>query len=106
MSMSQTSNNPEERDDVDHAALRNDEGGLYAPSRLHGWQKTWWWFHFLILVNLARLRFVAILAVIGLIIMKEDMPSAYYARGTRPASAAEDRGLDTEYFCPMHPSVI
>src|SRR4051812_4229811 len=106
MSMSQTSNNPEERDDVDHAALRNDEGGLYAPSRLHGWQKTWWWFHFLVLVNLARLRFVAILVVIGLIIMKWDVLNAYYDRWTRPANPTEARSSDVEYFCPMHPSVI
>src|SRR4029078_1853047 len=88
------------------SASVDDVGGLHAPPDLQGWQKAWWWFHFLVLVNLARLRFIAILVVIGLIIMKWDMLNAYYDRETRPANRAEARGSDVEYFCPMHPSVV
>src|SRR5689334_19857283 len=36
----------------------SDEGGLRAPPGLTALGKAWWWFHFLILVKLARLRFV------------------------------------------------
>jgi membrane fusion protein, copper/silver efflux system len=84
----------------------DDVGGLHAPPDLRGWQKVWWWFHFLDRVILARLRFIAILVVIGLIIMKWDMLNAYYDRWTRPANPAAARGSDVEYFCPMHPSVV
>lgn len=84
----------------------DDEGGLRAPPDLHGWRKAWWWFHFVILVNLARLRFIAILLVIGVVIMKWDWLVANYEKLTRPAEAAQAGGSDIEYFCPMHPSVI
>ncbi len=43
----------------------SDEGGLRRPPHLKGWRKAWWWFDFIVLVNLARLRFIAILVVIG-----------------------------------------
>ena len=45
-----------------------DEGGLRAPAHLSFLGKAWWWFDFLILVKLARLRFIAILVLIGLVI--------------------------------------
>src|SRR5688500_17108083 len=83
-----------------------DEGGLRAPPELRGWRKAWWWFHFLILVKLARLRFIAILIVIGIIITQWDTLAAYYDKWTRPALAAQAGSSDIEYFCPMHPSVI
>src|SRR5579871_1329108 len=86
----------------------DDEGGLRAPPHLKGWRKAWWWFDFIILVKLARLRFIAILVVIGLIITQWDTLAAYYDKWTRPdndtdVAAAES---DIEYFCPMHPSII
>jgi Cu(I)/Ag(I) efflux system membrane fusion protein len=82
----------------------DDEGGLHAPPDLEGWDKVRWWFHFVVLVNLARLRFIAILLVIGLVIMQWDTISAYYDKWTR--SSAEAAESDVEYFCPMHPSVV
>jgi multidrug efflux pump subunit AcrA (membrane-fusion protein) len=82
-----------------------DEGGLRAPPHLKGWRKFWWWFDFLILVKLARLRFVAVLIAIGIVITQWERLLQHYDRWTRPASAAEAGG-DTEYFCPMHPTVI
>jgi multidrug efflux pump subunit AcrA (membrane-fusion protein) len=84
-----------------------DEGGLRPPPGLSFWRRVWWWFDFLILVKLARLRFVAILIVIGLVITKWDLLIAYYEKWTRPASAASTAGgSDYEWFCPMHPSVV
>jgi Cu(I)/Ag(I) efflux system membrane fusion protein len=83
----------------------DDEGGLRAPPGLTGWRKAWWWFDFIVLVKLARLRFVAVLLAIGLVITQWDTLLAYYDRWTRPASADLVSG-DSEYFCPMHPTVI
>jgi Cu(I)/Ag(I) efflux system membrane fusion protein len=83
-----------------------DEGGLRAPPELTGWRKAWWWFDFIILVKLARLRFIGILAVIGIVITQWDTLVAYYDRFTRPAEAATVASSDVEWFCPMHPSVV
>jgi membrane fusion protein, copper/silver efflux system len=83
-----------------------DEGGLRAPPGLTGWRKAWWWFDFIALVNFARLRFVAILVVIGAVITQWDSLAAYYDKWTRPANAAAGGSGDVEWFCPMHPAVI
>lgn len=83
-----------------------DEGGLRAPAHLSPLGKLWWWFDFVILVKLARLRFIAILAVIGVVITQWDSLIAYYDKWTRPSQAAVAAASDTEYFCPMHPSVV
>lgn len=83
-----------------------DEGGLRAPPGLGFWGKAWWWFDFLILVKLARLRFIGILVVIGIVITQWDTLVAYYEKWTRPANSAATAKSDTEYFCPMHPTVI
>src|SRR4051812_4581606 len=104
--MSETTNDSVNRENHTAVTRIDDEGGLHAPPRLRGLQKVWWWFHFLILVNLARFRFIAILMVIGLIIMKWDWLAANYDKMTRPANPAEAHAPDVEYFCPMHPSVI
>src|SRR5262249_17786378 len=83
-----------------------DEGGLHAPPDLKGWKKAWWWFDFIVLVNLARLRFIAILVVIGIIIMQWDTLAGYYEKWTRPANPTDTAGADYEFFCPMHPSIV
>ncbi|MBI2804490.1 MAG: efflux RND transporter periplasmic adaptor subunit [Planctomycetes bacterium] len=83
-----------------------NEGGLRPPPGLGFWGRTWWWFHFLVLVKIARFRFIAILLVIGLVILKWDLFVAYYAKWTRPAAEQSAASSDTEYFCPMHPAVI
>jgi len=84
----------------------NDEGGLRAPPGLTGWRKAWWWFHFLILVKLARLRFIAVLIAIGLVITQWEALVARYEKWTRPASGQSAAQSGIEYFCPMHPTVI
>jgi RND family efflux transporter MFP subunit len=90
----------------DPAAPPVDEGGLHAPPGLSGWRKAWWWFDFIILVKLARLRFIGILALIGVIITQWDALLAYWDRFTRPADAAVVTTSDVEWFCPMHPTVV
>ncbi len=83
-----------------------DEGGLRAPPHLKGWRKAWWWFDFIILVKLARLRFVAVLVAIGAGITQWDSLVAYYEKWTRPSDVAAHVSGDSEWFCPMHPSVV
>jgi Cu(I)/Ag(I) efflux system membrane fusion protein len=85
-----------------------DEGGLRPPPGLTYAQRLWWWFDFLILVKIARLRFVAILLVIGLVITQWDLLAAYYEKWTRPhdSAAAAAGGGAFEWFCPMHPTVV
>ncbi len=90
----------------DSARPAENEGGLRAPPGLRGWSKAWWWFHFIVLVNLARLRFIALLAVIGVVITQWDILNAYYVRWTRPEGAAVTASSNVEYYCPMHPTVI
>ncbi len=69
-----------------------DEGGLRAPPGLTGWRKAWWWFDFIILVKLARLRFIAVLVLIGAIITQWDLLAAYYDKWTRPRGCRLGRG--------------
>src|SRR5215217_237453 len=92
-------------DDV--SEFNQDEGGLRPPPELRGWRRAWWWFDFIILVKLARLRFVGILVVIGVIITQWDLLIAYYDKWTRPlSSAVAAGGSEFEWFCPMHPSIV
>lgn len=87
-------------------AASQDEGGLRAPPGLSYWGKVWWWFDFLILVKLARLRFIGILVAIGVVITQWDTLVAHYEKWMRPANQTTTAESDTEYFCPMHPTVI
>jgi Cu(I)/Ag(I) efflux system membrane fusion protein len=92
---------------IENGDGRNDEGGLRAPPGLGPLGKAWWWFHFVILVKLARLRFIAVLVGIGGVIAYWDTLNAYYEKWSRPLFGAETAvSSDTEYWCPMHPTVI
>jgi len=82
------------------------EGGLRAPAHYGPLRKLWWWFDFIILVKLARLRFIGILVAIGLVIVFWDTLFAYYDKCTRSAGKEQVASSDHEWFCPMHPSVI
>lgn len=83
-----------------------DEGGLRPPPELTGWRRWWWWFDFLILVKIARLRFVVILTLIGLAITQWDLLVAHYEKWTRPRVAGGEDGGRYEWFCPMHPTIV
>jgi Cu(I)/Ag(I) efflux system membrane fusion protein len=61
---------------------------------------------FLARVWLARLRFIAIVALVGLVIVEWDTINAYWEKWTRPASAQASAAPDTEYYCPMHPQIV
>ncbi len=87
--------NPDDKTNLNRVTTGNsdgDEGGLHAPPDLKGWKKAWWWFDFIVLVNLARLRFIAILVVIGILIMQWDTLAGYYEKWTRPAKPADAVG--------------
>jgi Cu(I)/Ag(I) efflux system membrane fusion protein len=59
------------------------------------------------LVILKRLRFVAILAGVGLFIGYWDMVKNYWDKWTQPRSVAARRlAAEEEFYCPMHPQVI
>jgi multidrug efflux pump subunit AcrA (membrane-fusion protein) len=70
-------------------------------------RRIWSAFDFLIIVNLARLRFIVIVAAIGAVILYWDALTAYYERWTRPLTGETAAAVsDNEYWCPMHPTVI
>jgi multidrug efflux pump subunit AcrA (membrane-fusion protein) len=54
----------------------------------------------------ARLRFVVILVAVGGAIAYWENLKAYYEKWTRPTSAEDVAGTDTEFWCPMHPTVV
>jgi Cu(I)/Ag(I) efflux system membrane fusion protein len=85
---------------------RFSEGGLRPPPGLSFWRRVWWWFDFLILVKLARLRFIAVLVAVGGVIAYWDTLKAYYDKWTRPAPAQAAASADTEFWCPMHPTIV
>ena len=73
---------------------RLSEGGLRAPPEYGRLRKLWWWFDFLILVKLARLRFVAVLVIVGLLIVYWDTLAAYYEL----LKLAEGRSVSLEEY--------
>ena len=59
-----------------------------------------------LLVPLARLRFLFVLGAIGLLIVRWNVLVARYEQYTRHTDAAAAADPDHEYYCPMHPSVV
>src|SRR5262249_49194792 len=70
----------------------------------HGfWWKTWQ----VLKVVQARLRFVAILAAVGVVLAYWDTLSNYYDRWTRPLRGAEATAdPSVEYFFATHPFIV
>ncbi len=97
---------PDDNRVYDGRTTTSDDSGLRAPPHLKGWRKWWWWFDFIVLVKLARLRFIGILALIGVIITQWDLLAAYYDKWTRPGIAGAAASGAFEWFCPMHPSIV
>jgi multidrug efflux pump subunit AcrA (membrane-fusion protein) len=54
----------------------------------------------------ARLRFIAILVIIGLVIGNWTTLNNFYEKWMRPTGAAEAGDPDAEWFCPMHPQIV
>ena len=53
-----------------------------------------------------RLRFVAILVGIGLLIGYWDTIRNYWDKWTRPSGVGAAVAAGEEFYCPMHPSVV
>src|SRR5438094_888991 len=67
------------------------------------WHKVWLVF----LVIQARLRFIALLLLIGLLVFYWKNLKAHYEKWTRPRDSGQQAAAsDTEYFCPMHPQIV
>ncbi len=67
-----------------------------------GWQK----FVMIVKVIEVRLRFIVILVAVGFVIGYWDVIKNHWDKWTRPAAEVGAVGSDTEFFCPMHPSVV
>lgn len=79
-------------------------GAAPEPPPAHGF---WWKFWLVVRTIQARLRFVVILAVVGGTIAYWDTLKAHYEKWTRPLAGEElAADTDTEFWCPMHPTVI
>ena len=89
-------------------SLSDGDGSPSAPALSRTPKHGFWWKSWLVLkVVQARLRFIAILAAIGVVLAYWDTLSNYYERWTRPLRGAEaEVSPDTEYFCPMHPFIV
>jgi Cu(I)/Ag(I) efflux system membrane fusion protein len=83
---------------------RPDEGAPETPGPrpLTRWQK----FRLVVKVVELRLRFVALMAATGLVFAYWDTLWNYYEKYTRPHEEAVAAASESEYFCPMHPSVV
>ncbi|MEX0702596.1 MAG: efflux RND transporter periplasmic adaptor subunit [Planctomycetales bacterium] len=53
-----------------------------------------------------RLRFIAVLVGIGLVIGYWDTIRNHWDKWTRPESSAAELSPDSEFYCPMHPNVV
>jgi multidrug efflux pump subunit AcrA (membrane-fusion protein) len=88
------------------AALASSDDVSIVPPGLGFWGRVWFWVKFWLFVKTARLRFVAVLAAIGAVIAYWDTLIAYYEKWTRPPTAAAFQEPMSEYWCPMHPTIV
>src|SRR5688500_9824299 len=85
---------------MDTSTNNTSQAATSAPSSK--WQRT---LFFLRAVEV-RLRFIAVFVAIGLLLAYWTTIEAYWDRWTRPVQASSASEAGTEYYCPMHPSVI
>lgn len=86
---------PPEHPPVDAAPAAEDRTSLWRKIRT-----------FIGIMNV-RLRFIALMVVVGLVAANWEKLTNYYDRWTRPPqvlSAVESQAV--EYYCPMHPHII
>src|SRR5437763_644187 len=94
--------NPIDRS-FNHLPGDGEPAAVPPPAGRHGfWRNVWQ----VLKTVQARLRFVAILAAVGLIIGYWDTLKARYEKLTRPAAGRQAAAGDVEYFCPMHPQIV
>ena len=77
-------------------------GGMEPSSGPRGWKRA----RFLFKVVEIRLRFILVLVATFILIGKWDTIKNYWDKWTRPSAAVVQANSDTEFFCPMHPSVV
>lgn len=68
--------------------------------------RAWRAFGFFVRAVEIRLRFVAVLVGIGLLIGYWDTLKNYWEKWTRPPATVAALDADTEFYCPMHPQVV
>jgi membrane fusion protein, copper/silver efflux system len=73
-----------------------------ATAPMTGWKRI----RFLFKVVEIRLRFILVLVATFVLIGKWDTIKNVWEKWTRPAAAEVRAASDSEYFCPMHPSVV
>jgi multidrug efflux pump subunit AcrA (membrane-fusion protein) len=75
----------------------------FSPTHDRFWHRAWQ----VLKTVQARLRFIAILAVIGAAIVYWDTLKAHYEKWARPIVGADAAtSADAEYWCPMHPTIV
>jgi len=95
-------NGPQDNSPSADARPQSEADGPATP-RMSGRQKL----RLVILVVLKRVRFLAILAAVGMFIGYWDTIRNYWDRWTRPQTmAAKQLGSGQEFYCPMHPQVV
>lgn len=83
-----------------HAAGRSEVGSTPRRTGLRG--SIWFAFKAIEI----RLRFIAILVGIGLVIGYWDTIKNYWDKWTRPSGGEVAVSANEEFYCPMHPSVV
>src|SRR6266571_9021059 len=78
------------------------EHDVPPSSRPTAWKRI----RFLFKVVEIRLRFILVLVATFVLIGKWDTIKNVWEKWTRPAVADVRAASDSEYFCPMHPSVV
>lgn len=77
-------------------------GGVPAQPERTRWQKL----RLVIKVVELRLRFILLMAATGMVFAYWDTIWNYYDKWTRPEAVQVAASSDTEFYCPMHPSVV
>jgi multidrug efflux pump subunit AcrA (membrane-fusion protein) len=84
---------------ISHVALLEPD----PPAKHNFWRNAWQ----VAKTVQARLRFIAILAAVGGVLLYWDTLKAHYEKWTRPIlGEAAAASSDTEYWCPMHPTIV
>src|SRR3954468_15213732 len=76
--------------------------GLAAEAPMTRWQK----FRMVVKVVELRLRFIALMAITGLVFAYWDTLWNRYDKWMRPPAHQHAAASNTEYYCPMHPQVV